>query len=363
MAQEEENFLSKAFRIIAAELPQFFTQTNTPFLGKDQEGSVMKQDIGSDEKKINESLLSLAALMAPVGATAGVLGRAAMAAPRLTGAAASAGTFAVTKDPLDIVPGKLGAVIGSSGDAEAMIIPAAKIHPAEAIKNALLLKNTLQESGIDAYNAGLKAYNKTGIYEGLLDNVPRAVVSDQKVSLFSKEAGTLNDILYHPELFKAMPELKDMKVEHFTPEDAKVMKGGYYPGENKIGIDPNLNPQEFISVLLHETQHAIQNNNKMITGGSPRLEETSNRFAETYDNAIKQVPNIDQKTRTNLYQTIRRGLYEQGAGEAEARAVQNMWEDGNYTDYPLRVKDGRSVNYDIPLDRVIKPATEMFQEF
>lgn len=362
MAQEDENFLSKAFRIIAAELPQFFTQTNTPFLGKDQEGSVMKEDTGSDEKKINENLLKLATLAVPVGIGANVLGRAAMAAPKLAGAAASAGTFAVTKDPLDIIPGKLGAVIGSSGDAEAMIIPAAKVKPAAAIKNALLLRDTLQEQGMDAYNAGLRTYNRTGVYEGLLDKVPRAVISDQKASLFSKEAGTLNDILYHPELFKAMPELKDIKVEHLTPEQAKKIKGGYIPATNSLVMDPNLPAQDFLSTLLHETQHVIQNNNKMITGGSPALEETASRFAAKYDEAVKLLPQLDTSGYRQLYATLRKALYQQGAGESEARATQRMWESGNYTDYPLRMKDGLPVNYDVDPARVIRPATERFQE-
>lgn len=362
MAQEDENFLSKAFRIIAAELPQFFTQTNTPFLGKDQEGSVMKEDSGSDEKKINENLLKLATLAVPVGVGANVLGRAAMAAPKLAGAAASAGTFAVTKDPLDLVPGKLGAVIGSTGDAEAMIIPAAKIKTAEVIKNALMLKDTLQNQGMDAYNAGLKTYNRTGIYEGLIDRVPRAVISDQKASLFSKEAGTLNDIMYHPELFKAMPELKDIKVDHLTPEQAKTIKGGYIPATNSLLMDPNLDSKDFLSTLLHETQHVIQNNNKMITGGSPSLEETSSRFATKYDQAVKMMPNAGTAGYKELYKVLRRALYEQGAGESEARATQKMWESGNYTDYPLRMKEGLPVNYDVDPARVIIPATERFQD-
>ncbi len=354
MAQEDENFLSKAFRIIADQLPQFFTQTNTPFLGTDQEGSVMKEDLGTDEKRINETLLKLATLAVPLGVGANVLGRAAMAAPKLAGAAASAGSFAVTKDPLDLIPGKLGAVIGSSGDAEAMIVPAARIKTADQIKNALTSLSLGRPSD--------KVYTGTGIYEGLIDKVPRAVISDQKASLFSKEAGTLNDILYHPELFKAMPELKDIVVRHTTPEEALKIKGGYIPGSNSLVMDPNLDARDFLSTLLHETQHVIQNNNKMITGGNPALEETTSRFANKYDAAVKRMPNGDTAAYKSLYSMLRKALYQQGAGEAEARATQRMWETGNYTDFPLREVRGVPVNYDVPIDRVIKPATEMWQD-
>lgn len=351
-----ENFLSKALRIISEELPQFFTQTNTPFLGKDQERSVMQEDLGSDEKRINENLLAMGALAIPGGAGARILGRAAMAAPKLAGAVAGGGTFAVTKDPLDLVPGKLGMVIGSSGDAEAMVVPAAKVRTAEQIKNAL----TALELGRPAE----KVYAGTGIYEGLIDKVPRVVISDQKASLFSKEAGTLNDILYHPDLFKAMPELKDIKVGHLTEEQAKKIKGGYLPGDNSILMDPNLDSRVFLSTLLHETQHVIQNNNKMITGGSPSLEETSNRFADMYDKyAQKLGPNANPSERTALYGTLKKILYKQGAGEAEARATQNMWETGNYTAFPLNQDESKFIPYDVPIDRVIEPATKMFQEF
>jgi hypothetical protein len=351
----EENFLSKAFRIIAEELPQFFTQTNTPFLGQDVEGSVMKEDKGSEEKRINENLLSMGALAVPAGIGAAAIGRAAMAAPKLAGALASGGTFAVTKDPLDLVPGKLGMVIGSTGDAEAMIVPAAKVRTADQIKNAL--------TALDLGRPAEKVYAGTGIYKGLIDEVPRVVISDQKASLFSKEAGTLNDILYHPDLFKAMPELKDIKVGHLTEEQAKKIKGGYLPGDNSILIDPNLDSRVFLSTLLHETQHVIQNNNKMITGGSPSIEETTNRFAEAYDKfAQKLGPNANPAERKALYQTLRKLLYKQGAGEAEARATQNMWETGNYTAFPLNQDESKFIPYDIPINRVIKPATRMFED-
>lgn len=67
--------------------------------------------------------------------------------------------------------------------------------------------------------------------------------------------GTLADYIDHPLLFKAYPQLKDVKIG-FTTEN--VFYGAYSHPGNIITLNFNLPKEEMKSNLIHEIQHAIQ---------------------------------------------------------------------------------------------------------
>ena len=71
-------------------------------------------------------------------------------------------------------------------------------------------------------------------------------------TLSIKEGAVLSDILQHPELFQAYPQLKDLPVKAEEMEDK--VGGRFYSLERGIAINPNYGSP---STLLHEIQHAV----------------------------------------------------------------------------------------------------------
>jgi hypothetical protein len=74
----------------------------------------------------------------------------------------------------------------------------------------------------------------------------------------------LGDILEHPELFKAYPHLKDIKVHNRPTEGAH----GTFFGDN-IGLRMDRTGKDVLSTLLHEVQHGVQQKEGFARGGSP----------------------------------------------------------------------------------------------
>lgn len=124
----------------------------------------------------------------------------------------------------------------------------------------------------------------TGWFRNPYDNILRYEVSDENAKLtqaFSdleeskslailKEQKniTLDQALDHPELFKAYPELKDIKVikqaGFFDYE--KRLQGSFNPDTNTVNITPYSQDPE--STLIHEIQHWIQRKEGFASGGN-----------------------------------------------------------------------------------------------
>lgn len=74
----------------------------------------------------------------------------------------------------------------------------------------------------------------------------------------------LDDMLSHPALFQAYPELRSIPVDRATGE----YKGGYFPENDTMKL-ATMSPGDFLSTALHETQHAIQTREGFAPGGAP----------------------------------------------------------------------------------------------
>lgn len=82
---------------------------------------------------------------------------------------------------------------------------------------------------------------------------------------------TVDEILDHPKLFEAYPFLTETPVtrEKAAEKASGGALGSYDPDTGVIYISPKLGPNEAVSVLLHEIQHAIQRKEGWAKGGSP----------------------------------------------------------------------------------------------
>jgi len=332
-----------ALRIIKDELPKFFTETNTPFLGKDEEGSVMKEkSAGQKEKEINESLLKLGAAAPALLKGVGM----AMSSPKLTATAAAIGTG----DPTMLLPGGAG-LLAQSNDAEAMVVPARLVHSSDEISKALgLLRKG--ENPLSVYNAGKKGEDYGGVYLGAKDNKIKSVISDEGAKLTGVKEGTLGEVMDHPLLYKHMPELKDIKVK-MLPEGTRAnLRGSMNLNTNELEYNRNMNVDDLMNTILHETQHAVQKSAGFTPGSSQAAEMMGENFAKAYDQEAAVYKNRGDRAPKELFNDILGQIYQKGAGEVEARTTEAMKQHKVYTAYPLHPR-----LVDTPVDEWLMPTS------
>ena len=146
--------------------------------------------------------------------------------------------------------------------------------------------------------------------------------------------GKLYDVIDAPELFKAYPQLKNVRIETDAIMNDMPSNGEYNSKTNTITIHAD-ELKYMNGILNHEIQHAIQDIEGFAKGGSHRLVrgEVKNRF----DEVTKQIKQLRAEGKEDEAKAIiekNRGLYnaytknddynsyKSLAGEVEARNVQ-----------------------------------------
>lgn len=146
--------------------------------------------------------------------------------------------------------------------------------------------------------------------------------------------GKLSKVIDAPELFKAYPQLKDVRIETDAIMNDMPSNGEYNAKTNTITIHAD-ELKYMNSILNHEIQHAIQSIEGFDRGGSPRLVrgEIKNRLAEV-TKQIRQLRAEGKEDEAKAIVEKNRGLYnayqanddynsyKSLAGEVEARNVQ-----------------------------------------
>lgn len=180
-------------------------------------------------------------------------------------------------------------------------------------------KATKQDiNNIEEYKNNKIRYN--GLSPKILNNTATAE-QQQKFKAsekYIKEYETLkklSDFVYHPELFKSYPQLKEVNF-YF---DTISAKGAFYPDSNAIVINPTLSQAEQRESVIHEIQHAIQHiegfadgstmaqwqkngadsftayNNYINTAGEIEARDTASRINLNSEQRKNTRPDIDRK--------------------------------------------------------------------
>lgn len=223
----------------------------------------------------------------------------------------------------------------------------AKTANKEALKTAeeMAAKGATRDEILDA----------TGWFQGK-DGVWRFEIRDSEAKLkgniLASEA-KLSDVLDHPELYAAYPEMADIVVKREMMGEV----GGYFDprsktiGLNRVEVDPK-------STLLHEGQHYVQDKEGMVSGStnafsSPYRRELADEMFEKRGGDVREggvlgwFKNlIDPKpTKQELLQTANNKAYRANHGEVESRNVEWRAKHG-YDKRPWET-------IDIPAEKVI----------
>lgn len=145
--------------------------------------------------------------------------------------------------------------------------------------------------------------------------------------------GKLSKVIDAPELFKAYPQLKDVRIETDAIMNDMPSNGEYNSKTNTITIHAD-ELKYMNGILNHEIQHAIQDIEGFAKGGSPRL--VRGEVKKRFDEVTKQIRQLRAENKENEAKALiekNRGLYnayiknddynsyKSLAGEVEARNV------------------------------------------
>jgi len=156
--------------------------------------------------------------------------------------------------PMGLAPA--GMMVGKLASNMLPVVQQAKILASQGIPDYKIMEMT-----------GLEKVPVKGGYEWG-KNIPdtgATINPDVIKNMTTNKQVRLEDLLNHPELYKAYPELKDLKVEDMSWFWRNLnTEGAYRPTDNTIELKKYWNFDEKslrdrTSVLLHEIQHAIQN--------------------------------------------------------------------------------------------------------
>lgn len=284
---------------------------------------------------------------------------------------------------IDEILGGMISPTGAVGVGKAVILPA---FAAGKSLGQLKEADRLIGAGVSAQ----EVFTRTGIYQDPTGAGLRSVISDQgskllrdqveykDVVLKSRATGerqqitaaavvpgtrfSLGDILEHPELEKLIPNtLLDVTV---VGDPTGFGGGAYNPVLREISLKRARSPQALQSTLLHEVQHAIQEDFSMPRGGNTEMffkDSVTVEMAKAKLKSVLEDPDImdslspnalselfSQRKSLNDILTEAFNLYKRFPGEAEARAVQNLFESGGALSQRVP-----TAYYDVPLSELI----------
>lgn len=111
----------------------------------------------------------------------------------------------------------------------------------------------------------------------------------------------LGDMVKHPALFEAYPELADVGV-YFHESDSNV--ASYHPGFKEISLPKRLrmNAKRFKTTLLHEIQHAVQDVEGFASGSNIDMFNGTEEFSarEQYENTAGEIEARDTANRAEM---------------------------------------------------------------
>ena len=134
-----------------------------------------------------------------------------------------------------------------------------------------------------------------------------------------EKGGRLADYLEHPELYETVSGIADINVELGTLSESE--KGKYSLQERTLRFTEDTFKNKSMSDIMHEVQHAIQNEEELATGGSRKLAYAA-LVSDAYE-AVKDTPEFQslQTKEERLHYLEEAAAKQAGASDIETAAT------------------------------------------
>ena len=134
-----------------------------------------------------------------------------------------------------------------------------------------------------------------------------------------EKGGRLADYLEHPELYEAVPGIADIRVE--LEKLPRGKRGIYSPQKRTLRFAEDTFKNKSMSDIMHEVQHAVQNEQKLAAGGSRKLAYAA-LVSDAYE-AVKDTPEFQslQTKEERLHYLEEAAAKQAGAPDIETAAT------------------------------------------
>lgn len=144
------------------------------------------------------------------------------------------------------------------------------------------------------------------------------------------DTARLGDVLDHPKLFAAYPDLANMQVSFVNSSE---YRGVYSPRDDQIGIAVSGDQEQMLSTLLHEIQHAIQQREGFAKGGN-----TDSYFTDRVRDALDKMEK-EARQAVDYWKGLNKDKIDDAEKAAEVARYGLMWESAQrLIDYSKRDK-------------------------
>ena len=182
--------------------------------------------------------------------------------------------------------------------------------------------------------APYETFRQTGWFRGP-DNQWRFEIPDSAAKLhpnLSVNNANLGNVLDHPDLYKAYPDLAKVPVK--WTNDPSYWGAHYpHPGQERFTLNPTIPSNEFIPTALHEAQHAIQWREGFSPGTHPNTLKAPATKAIRQLYAERGLP-LGKDRLNELLPDATYEAYLAHAGEDEANNVGNRYASDFYGFHP-----------------------------
>ena len=196
----------------------------------------------------------------------------------------------------------------------------AKLARAEALDQRI----TVDGQTITADQKRDYIFKETGWWRGK-DGEWRYEISDsaaylKPVAQQGEVAAPLGDLLKHPELFRAYPDLADVRAS-LRYDEGSPRSGAYFAGSDRIEMRAP-NTTKMIDGLLHEGNHGVQRREGFAPGGTPEYAAEYARRTLENDPFNDTPMSLNKAGLLAHYASEPEKAYLALAGEVESRAVE-----------------------------------------
>lgn len=251
-------------------------------------------------------------------------------------AASMAMTMVLAPAPIaaKVVDGTLGSIAGvSSKTANKEMLQVAQVLDRKGYSNNEIWQTSGWYKGSDGQwrheipNADKAKFIEPETIKGYTDGKKKGTYETYDTGV--RKDTTLGEVFEYPELYKAYPELKNMKV--YWKTDSPKAFGEYDPTGQAIGINLDLIKKKGADVndtVIHEVQHAIQAKEGYTYGVTEEgirnyLREATRIAIEEGDNAlVNSLHSLRQKYVESRKLELNAELYKRSPAEREARLVE-----------------------------------------
>lgn len=158
---------------------------------------------------------------------------------------------------------------------------------------------------------------------------------------------SLEKVYKSQDLYKAYPELKNVKLDIVKKVDKNGYSGLYDPNTKTIKVKSTLSYKVMRLAMIHEIQHAVQDIEGFLEGPTPDMFDNDMKiYSKKHDDITKQIKDLDRKNNIPLRNSKNLDIEALRKNSPDAKEYQRLQREDRDNENEILKKYGGSKNRD-----------------